>query len=75
MGEQPNGAGPQVSARIEIVLFADGQMAYKTQVPSRFVFNAMMETAKQNAVADFIEQERNPPKVVLPEIDRSQLKF
>lgn len=67
----PNGA--QIAGRIEIILLANGQMMVKTQVPSRFIFNAMMETAKQNGLAELMAAENQ--KVVLPDPDVSRLKL
>lgn len=64
-------AGQKVVGRIEINLLENGQILFKTQVPSRFVFNAMMETCKQNSVADLMKAEQQ--KVVLPEIDPTRL--
>lgn len=68
MGE-PNG----VVAKIEIVLLANGQMGFSMKVPSRYVFNAMMETAKQNGLAELYQREQQ--KVVAPEPDMSRIKL
>lgn len=48
---------PEETARIEIVLLADGQLQVAMNVPSRYVFNAMMETAKQNLLGQIAQTE------------------
>jgi hypothetical protein len=67
------GNGMRITARIEISLLENGQMVYKTQVPNRFIFNAMMETCKQNSLADLMKGEQQ--KVVLPELNMSRVKI
>lgn len=68
-----NGQHPPIVAKIEIVLMANGQIGYAMNVPSRYVFNAMMETAKQNMLGDLMKQEMQ--KVKLPDVDVSRLKI
>lgn len=58
--------GVQPVAVIQIFLMPDGQMQCNAQVPNRYTMNAMMETAKQNFLAQLIEAEKNPNKVVVP---------
>jgi hypothetical protein len=65
--------GTQITAQIQITLLSNGQMQFGMNVPSRFVFNAMMETAKQNGLAQLHEAESR--KVALPEPDISRLKI
>lgn len=68
-----NGNVANVIARVEIVLFENGQLGYKHQLPSRFVFNAMMETAKQNILSELMQAEQQ--KVKLPDVDVSRIKL
>lgn len=60
-------APDSIVAKIEIVMFANGQRALKVAVPDRFLFNALMETAKQDGLAEFYKKEQQ--KVVAPTAD------
>lgn len=73
MDKPAHGAGAQVTARIEIALLSNGQMAFNMQVPSRFIFNAMMETGKQQGLQELMTAEQQ--KVKLPDVDVSRLKL
>lgn len=57
----------QIVAKVEIVLLSNGQMMFKKQVPTRFMFNGMMESAKQEGLAQFFQEEQQ--KVVAPSAD------
>jgi hypothetical protein len=68
--------GQQIVAKIEIALFANGSMGINHQLPSRYIFNGLMETAKQQILMELMAREQEPkPKVVLPNVDVSRLQM
>lgn len=59
-----NGQAPV--AFIQIALMQDGRLHIASQVPNRYTLNGMLETAKQNLVAQVLADEQQVGKVVVP---------